>query len=144
MLRRISGEWKLYPHKVKYKQNGEEKEQYALPSREWWEETCSKHDNLGLIGFEEIELTQEQQNRLEDIKDLRIGEGHMQTLIDYVLEGVFPEGNRIMRDFEQQKRIEALEKASGAGGQAGKRGIAQRIDKLEDDIAEIKEELNKD
>lgn len=34
-------------------------------------------------------------------------------------------------------RIGNLEKASGTGEQAGERGIAQRLDKLEDRIAEL-------
>ena len=40
-----------------------------------------------------------------------------------------------------EKRIEAMEKASGAGGQAGERGIAQRLDSLEDRIAELEQKI---
>ena len=35
------------------------------------------------------------------------------------------------------ERVTAMEKASGTGGQEGERGIAQRLDKLEDRIAEL-------
>ena len=79
---------------------------------------------------EEVEQpSQEIKDRAEKLK----GKTFSKTQFQRMLENPTPE-----------ERIEALEKASGAGGQAGERGIAQRIDKLEDDIAEIKEELNKD
>ena len=46
------------------------------------------------------------------------------------------------QDIEKEKtnkRIEAIEKASGTGGQAGERGIASRIDALEDRIKALED-----
>ena len=140
MIYKENGEWKFCGYKVKYKQGDTEKEQWALPSKEWWEKTCNKHNKLELIGFEEVELTQEQQERFEEIQDLRLGEGHRQSLIDYVLEGDFPEGNHPLKNFETERRITALERGAGVG-QLGQRGVAQRIDKLEDEIEYIKKQL---
>ena len=40
---------------------------------------------------------------------------------------------------EIKGRLKNLEKASGAGGQQGERGIAQRLDEIEDKIARLEE-----
>ena len=40
-----------------------------------------------------------------------------------------------------EKRIEAMEKATGAGGEVGERGLAQRLDALEDRIAELEQKV---
>ena len=87
MLVRKNSEWVLYPNRVTYKERGEEKEDWALPSREWWETTCEKHDHLELIGFEEIELTDEQLNRFDEIRDMP--NDFVNVYIEYVRTGVF-------------------------------------------------------
>lgn len=40
------------------------------------------------------------------------------------------------------ERVEQLEKASGTGGKAGERGIAHRLDSLEDRISELEEKVS--
>ena len=62
-------EYEIYPQKVTYKQRGKVIEQYALPNKGWWVETCNKHDRLELIKFTPIEITQDMQERFESIKN---------------------------------------------------------------------------
>lgn len=62
-------EYEIYPQKVTYKQRGKVIEQYALPHKGWWVETCNKHDHLELIKFTPIEITKDMQERFESIKN---------------------------------------------------------------------------
>lgn len=89
MLVRKNGEWSLYPQKVIYSENGQNKESWALPNVEWWNDIIAKHDHLELINIEEIQLTQEQMNRFEEIKNMP--DDFQDVYIEYVLNGNFPE-----------------------------------------------------
>ena len=62
-------EYEIYPQKVTYKQRGKVIEQYALPNKGWWVETCNKHDHLELIKFTPIEITEDMQQRFKSIKN---------------------------------------------------------------------------
>ena len=62
-------EYEIYPQKVTYKQRGKVIEQYALPNKGWWAETCNKHDHLELIKFTPIEITEDMQERFKSIKN---------------------------------------------------------------------------
>ena len=62
-------EYEIYPQKVTYKKRGKVIEQYALPNKGWWVETCNKHDHLEFIKFTPIEITQDMQKRFESIKN---------------------------------------------------------------------------
>ena len=62
-------EYEIYPQKVTYKQRGKVIEQYALPNKSWWVETCNNHDHLELIKFTPIEITEDMQERFESIKN---------------------------------------------------------------------------
>ena len=88
MLQRNGSQWRLYPHKVRYIQHGEEIEQWALPNKEWWTDFAEKWDHTEIIEFTEIELTEEQITRFEEIKYMP--EDFMEAYIDYVLNGEFP------------------------------------------------------
>ena len=86
-------EYEIYPQKVTYKQRGKVIEQYALPHKGWWVETCNKHDHLELIKFTPIEITEDMQQRFESIKnfeayDLAVryieGEELTPKIIDYL------------------------------------------------------------
>ena len=91
MLIKNGNQFELYPHKVKYIQHGEEKEDWALPSKEWWENFAQEWAHTDIVEFEEITLTQEQLNRLEEVNQLDISEGHLDIVVNYVLNGIFPD-----------------------------------------------------
>ena len=85
MLIRKGGRWELYPKKVFYKNNGEQMENWTLPSSKWWEDTIAKHDHLELIEFIDIELNQAQLDRYDEIKNMP-GD-FLDVYINYVLNG---------------------------------------------------------
>ena len=76
----------LYPYKVTYLQRGKEITQYALPNKEWWEETCEKHDHLELIKFEEINISG-MQERFDSVKNFE----HYDLALRYVEGETLPQ-----------------------------------------------------
>ncbi len=90
MLQHDGRRFKLYPWKAKYKNtHGQQKEKWALPSKEWWESTASKHGFE--VEFEEIELSEEQQRRYELIRQINAPESFRTDAIDFILDGKLPE-----------------------------------------------------
>lgn len=85
MLKRKGRRWELYPHRVKGIRFGEDFDQWALPDKEWWEDTAEMHDHLGIDEFEEVEVTEGMQGRFEEIKNMP---DDFHTLyIEYVMTG---------------------------------------------------------
>ena len=100
-----------------------------------------------------ISLTIEQQKRFEEIK--HYSPGFMDDLENYVehgeLPGKYDEEGRLRSfrhhpmleviDREEKNqirgRVEEVEKGLGAGGETGERGLAKRIDDLEDRITAL-------
>ena len=100
-----------------------------------------------------ISLTIEQQERFEEIRHMDAG--FMDDLEKYVELGELPgkydeEGN--LRSFRRHPmlevidreeknqirgRVEEVERGLGAGGETGERGLAKRLDDLEDRIAKL-------
>ena len=104
MLEKMNNGFKLYPWKVRYIQHEEEIEQWALPNKEWWTDFADKWEHTEIIEFIEVELTAEQLARAREIEQLQISEGHRDICIDYILEGVFPEGiTHPLRDLQVQR-----------------------------------------
>ena len=104
MLIKKGNRFELYPHKVKYIQHGKEIEQWALPNKEWWIDFADKWEHTEIIEFTEVELTEEQQARVTEIEELPMSEAFRGICIDYILNGVFPEGiNHPLRDLQIQK-----------------------------------------
>ena len=96
--------FRLYPWKVRYRQHGQEIEQWALPSKQWWTDFAAKWEHTEIIEFVEIELTEEQLARASEIEQLPMDEGFREICIDYIMGGVFPEGiNHPLRDLQIQK-----------------------------------------
>lgn len=104
MLIKNKDEFELYPYRVRYYQNGEEIEQWALPSKQWWTDFANKWGHTEIIEFIEVTLTQEQLARYREIKKLNTPEGFRESFIDYILNGAFPEGvNHPLRNLQMQK-----------------------------------------
>lgn len=112
MLRKENGYLKLYPWMVKYTQHGKTVEQWALPSKEWWTDFADKWEHTEIVEFVEVELTNEQLARAEEIEQLRIDEGYRDICIDYILHSQFPEGpDHPLRQLQLQKNEEEREDA---------------------------------
>ena len=106
MLIKKGNHFELYPHKVKYTQHGKEIEQWALPNKQWWVDFAEKWEHTEIIEFTEITLTDEQLSRFEDVKT-GIPESFASACVDYILEGVFPEGiTHPLRQLEIKKQQE--------------------------------------
>ena len=109
MLKKVGSGFELYPYKVKYTQRGEEIEQWALPSTEWWDDFASKWNHTEIVQFTEITITPEQQARFDEINELGISEGFEDVLVDYILNGFFPEDiKHPLRDLQIKKEKEEL------------------------------------
>ena len=105
MLTHNGRRFRLYPWKVKYQDSrGNDKEKWALPSKEWWESTAQRHNFT--VDFEEVELTEEQQKRYDQIKERDIPEHFRTICIDYILDGELPGGNHALRDIEIEQEQE--------------------------------------
>ncbi|MGY0692993.1 hypothetical protein ACW2QC_09420 [Virgibacillus sp. FSP13] len=85
MLQRKGGKWRLYPIRVEYTQHGETIEQWAVEGKEWWIDFAEKWDHTTVEGFTEVELSDEQIARFEQIKDMP--EDFMDMYVDYILTG---------------------------------------------------------
>jgi hypothetical protein len=62
----------LFPHKVIYTDistpKGETLENWALPDKQWWIDTAAKHDDIKIIEFYDIEVTEEMNERFKEIE----------------------------------------------------------------------------
>ena len=98
--------WRLCSEKVKYKQHGEEIEQYVMSEgHDWWVGFEEKWEHTDIIEFIEVEPTQEQLSRFEEVAQFNIPEGFSGELSDYVENGVFPEGiNHVLRPIQILKQ----------------------------------------
>ena len=109
MLIADGGYLKLYPWRVKYTQYGDIIEQWALPNKEWWTDFAAKWEHTEIIEFVEVELTEAQLERAEEIEDMPLDEGYRSMAIDYILHGVFPEGvSHPLRGLQVEKEQQKL------------------------------------
>lgn len=94
--------WRLCSEKVKYKQHGEEIEQYVMSEgHDWWVDFEEKWKHTEIIEFIPVEPTQEQTDRIEEINQLNVPDGFGSVVEDYVKEGIFPEGfNHPLRELQ--------------------------------------------
>lgn len=107
MLYKENGEWKLSVKKITYIENDEEFEKFiGSEGEEWWNNYKSLW-GINIISMEEIKYTQEQLDRLNEIKD--VPEGFSELCSNYVLNETFPENiNHPLRDLQLSKTIGKL------------------------------------
>jgi hypothetical protein len=83
--------WNMCSEKVRYVQHGEEITQYVgSEGHDWWIDFEQKHSHTEIIEFVDVEATQEQLNRLNEVNQLNIGDGFSEMLGNYVKDGIFP------------------------------------------------------
>lgn len=99
---------KLSDTKVKYIRDGEESEQFvSSEGKQWWLDFAEKWDHTKIIEFVDVEYTDEQLSRFEEIESLDANE---EILNNYVIEGVFPiETDHPLRNLQLQKENEELQ-----------------------------------
>lgn len=61
--------YEFYNWKVYFKENGIDKVEWALPSKEWWKELENKHSHVEILQFEQIPITSNHQQRFNNIKN---------------------------------------------------------------------------
>lgn len=107
MLYKENGEWKLSEKKITYTENDEEFEKFiGSEGEEWWNNYKSMW-GINIISIEEVKYTQEQLDRLNEIKD--VPEGFSDICSNYVLNGTFPEDiQHPLRDLQLSKEISRL------------------------------------
>lgn len=106
MLLRDEKGLKLVKEKVLYKRNGIEYEQPVVEGRDWWLEFEKKWGDMEIIGFEDIQYTEEQLTRLEEVRDINNVSEHI--LNDYVMEGIIGEGLEVLalkKENEELKQV---------------------------------------
>ena len=104
MLIKKGNRFELYPHKVRYNQHGKEREQWALPNKEWWVDFADKWQHTTIIEFQEVTLNQIQLERFAEV-ETGIPESFASACVDYILEGVFPDGiTHPLRQLEIKKQ----------------------------------------
>ena len=107
-----NGNWHLCSDKVKHIHHGEEIIQYVMSEgHDWWVDFEEKWEHTEIIELIEVEPTQEQISRYNEVLQLNIPEGYGGELSDYVEHGVFPEGfNHVLRPIQIQKeKMEQLD-----------------------------------
>ena len=96
--------------KIKYKQHGEEIEQYVMSEvHDWWVDFEEKLEHTEIIEFIPVEPTEEQLNRFEEAVQLNVPEGYGGELSYYIELGIFPESfNHVLRPLQIQKENDNL------------------------------------
>lgn len=107
MLYKDNGEWKLSEKKITYIENNGEVENFICSEGEEWWNSYVKLWGVTVKSIEDLEYTEEQVNRLSEIKD--IPEGYSDICIEYVLNGAFPTyDNHPLKSIQLSKTIDKL------------------------------------
>lgn len=94
--------WQLCSEKVKYIQHGEEMIQYVTSEgHEWWVDFEEKWEHTEIVEFIQVEPTEVQLSRFEEVVQLNVPEGFGVELGEYVEFGIFPDGfNHVLRPIQ--------------------------------------------
>ena len=138
MIHHNRGKWRFHTHIATFTRRGEQVQKY-ISDPDKWQEMVEQHDHLSDLTVEEFEPSVAQQERLDEINELRIPDGWSSVVKEYVENGIFPERKtHPLSSFQNKKRINALEKGAGVGRDS-ERGISARIDDIEDRLAKLEE-----
>ena len=141
MIHHNRGRWHFHTHIATFQRRGEQVQKY-ISDPDKWQEMVEQHDHLSDLTVEEFEPTEEQQERLDEINELRIPDGWSSVVKEYVETGGLPSDRKLhprLREMQQEKRVRGIERAVDVGGSGGQRGIAHRIDDLEERIEALEE-----
>lgn len=106
VLYKHDDQWVLSNKKVKYIQHGEEREQFVGEEGvQWWNEFEKKWDHTEIVGFEDVEHTEERLARLEDIKGVNAPDNIIE---DYVMNGIIGEGLEVLSIKKENEELRQL------------------------------------
>lgn len=139
MLYYENNKWHISTLKVEYMQDRETLENYiGAEGKRWWNELAGLHENIEIVKFIDLNITNEQLARLEEINQLNIGDGYSEVVGMYVMRDIFPdEASHILKDLENKKAnikqgIELSER------EINEIMIAMQVSDIEIDILELK------
>ena len=87
MIEKNGSNWELCEWKVIHKSHGNKQIHYTN-DRDYWRDTIEKHDHLTDLGFEEIDFTSEQKQRLEELNGNDVSESYMGMAREKVRKGI--------------------------------------------------------
>lgn len=91
MLYYKDNKWNISELIVKFTNDGEIAEQFVgVEGRRWWLDLEKLHEGIEIISFADVDVTESQLTRLEEVNNLNIKDGHSEILGDYVINGNFP------------------------------------------------------
>ena len=106
MIIKKNNELKLAEKKVKYIQRGIEIEQIVGEEGiQWWNDFAEKWEHTSIIGFEDVQHTEQQVKRFEEVKNMKASESILQ---DYVVEGIIGEGLEILALKKENEELKQL------------------------------------
>lgn len=102
--------WNISDKKVIFKDSGEQKDKpIGAEGMEWWDELETLHDDIEVLEFTDIEISEEQLFRLEEVNKLSIPEGHSEIVGDYIKSGSFPDlPNHVLKDLQFTKMFNIM------------------------------------
>ena len=102
MLYYKDNRWNISESIVKFTNDGETVEQYiGVEGKQWWLDLEKLHEGIEIIDFTDVDITENQLERLEEVNNLNIKDGHSETLGDYVINGNLPlEVEHILRPLQ--------------------------------------------
>lgn len=106
------GQWSVSRLKIKYTRNGEEEiKNVGSEGKQWWLDFETKWDDMEIVEFTPVEVTQEQEDRLVEINNLSVPEGRVNIVSDFVMYGMFPiEVEHILRNLQTVKEKQEQDK----------------------------------
>ena len=104
--------WHFCNEKVKYIQHDKEITQYiGAEGHQWWLDFEEKWEHTEILEFIPVEFPLEYQDRLVEINQLNIGDGHHEIIENFIVNEEFPEGlNHILRPLQIFKQQEEQDK----------------------------------
>lgn len=101
LVQKKGKEWELFTHKVTFIDQNTENEVYTSDIG-WYEKFAEIHSRFSLLKVTEVTYTQDQLDRLEEVKELNLAD---RTISDYVINGIAGEGLEILTLQKDNKQL---------------------------------------
>lgn len=134
-----NNEWHISNNKVRFTDGGIESTQYiGSEGMGWWASLEKLHDDIKILEFISVDIESGQVERLKEINELGIKDGHSVVLSDYVGDGLFPsEVNHVLKDLEN-KKASISQGIELSDREINEVVMAMQISNIEIDVLELK------